>query len=83
VSEEDHLPKIMCGECSYKLDMFSDFKNNALKTELELFSKVDFVNVNSEVCKNNLNCALCLQQFTYLLVLIGNMLNAYCVSFNL
>jgi hypothetical protein len=49
VSEEDHLPKIMCGECSYKLDMLSDFKKSALKTEMELFSKVDVLKVKSEV----------------------------------
>jgi len=32
----------MCGGCSYKLDLLSDFRENACKTETKLLSKVDF-----------------------------------------
>jgi hypothetical protein len=49
VTEEDQLPKIMCGECSYKLDLISDFKDKAFKTETELLSKMDENKVKAEV----------------------------------
>jgi hypothetical protein len=43
VTEEDPLPKHMCGECAYKLDLFSDFRDKAVKTEVMLVSLVDGV----------------------------------------
>jgi hypothetical protein len=49
VSKEDPLPKIMCGECSYKLDLLSDFREKAYKTETELLSQVDVNQVKAEV----------------------------------
>jgi hypothetical protein len=47
----DQLPKLMCGECSYKLDLFSFFRDKAYETETQLLSKVDEVNeeVKTEV----------------------------------
>jgi hypothetical protein len=48
VTEEDQLPKIMCGECSYKLDLLSDFKEKALETAIQLLSEVE---VKTEVLK--------------------------------
>jgi hypothetical protein len=50
VTEEDQLPKIMCGECSYKLDLLSNFREKAYKTETHLLFKVDEANeVETEV----------------------------------
>jgi hypothetical protein len=49
VAEEDELPKIMCGECSFKLNLVSDFREKAYKTETHLLSKVDVVKVKAEV----------------------------------
>jgi hypothetical protein len=49
VTEDDPLPKIMCGECSYKLDMLSDFKERAYKTETQLLSKVNVIKGKTEV----------------------------------
>jgi hypothetical protein len=49
VTEVDELPKIMCGECSYKLDLISDFREKACKTETELLSIVDINKVDAEV----------------------------------
>jgi hypothetical protein len=48
VTEADQLPKIMCGECSYKLDLLSDFRDKAYKTETHLLSEVE---VKAEVIK--------------------------------
>jgi hypothetical protein len=39
VAEEDELPKIMCSECSYKLDLLSAFREKAHKAETELLSQ--------------------------------------------
>jgi len=39
----------MCGECSYKLDLLSDFREKAYKTETELLSQVDVNQVKAEV----------------------------------
>lgn len=50
MTEEDRLPKIMCGECSYKLDLLSDFRDKAYKTETQLLSKIDVNKVKAEVC---------------------------------
>ncbi|XP_065348023.1 zinc finger protein ZFP2-like isoform X1 [Cloeon dipterum] len=36
VAEEDPLPKIMCGECAYKLDLLSEFREKSAKTESAL-----------------------------------------------
>jgi hypothetical protein len=41
VTEDDKLPKIMCGECSYKLDLLSDFREKALETAIQLLSEVE------------------------------------------
>jgi hypothetical protein len=41
VTEDDKLPKIMCGECAYKLDLLSDFREKAYKTETRLLSEVE------------------------------------------
>jgi DNA-directed RNA polymerase subunit RPC12/RpoP len=41
VTEDDKLPKIMCGECSYKLDLLSDFRDKAYKTETHFLSEVE------------------------------------------
>jgi len=49
VTEVDQLPKIMCGECTYKLDLISDFREKAYKTETQLLSKVDVNKVKAEV----------------------------------
>jgi hypothetical protein len=51
VSEEDQLPKIMCGECSYKLDLFSFFRDKAYKTETQLLAKAhaNVVDLKDEV----------------------------------
>jgi hypothetical protein len=49
VAEEDQLPKIMCGECAYKLDLLSDFREKAFKTESQLLSKIQVRNVKAEV----------------------------------
>jgi hypothetical protein len=49
VTVEDQLPKLMCGECSYKLDLLSDFRENAFKTETQLLSKVADNTVKTEV----------------------------------
>jgi hypothetical protein len=43
VTEQDRLPKIMCGECVYKLDLLSEFRDNVVKTEHLLESLVDGV----------------------------------------
>jgi len=43
VTEQDRLPKIMCGECAYKLDLLSEFRDKAVKTEHLLESLVDGV----------------------------------------
>lgn len=43
VTEQDRLPKIMCGECVYKLDLLSEFRENVVKTEHLLESLVDGV----------------------------------------
>jgi hypothetical protein len=43
------LPKIMCGECTYKLDLISNFRETAYKTETELLSQVDVNLVKAEV----------------------------------
>lgn len=53
VTEEDRLPKIMCGECTYKLDLISDFRDKAYKTETLLLSKLDLDIVKPEV-KNSM-----------------------------
>lgn len=31
----------MCAECSFKLKSFSDFRDKAFKTEINLLSKID------------------------------------------
>jgi hypothetical protein len=49
VSEEDELPKIMCGDCAYRLDLLSDFRDKAHKTETHLLSKIRGSNVKVEV----------------------------------
>jgi hypothetical protein len=49
VSEEDQLPKIMCGDCAYRLDLLSAFREKACKIESELLSKVDVMEVKPEV----------------------------------
>jgi hypothetical protein len=49
VTEADDLPKIMCGECSYKLDLISDFRDTAYKTETELLSMVVGNKIKAEV----------------------------------
>jgi hypothetical protein len=49
VTEDDPLPKIMCGECSYKLDLLSDFKERAYKTETQLLSKVNEIKGKTKV----------------------------------
>jgi hypothetical protein len=51
VSEEDQLPKIMCGECSYKLDLFNFFRDKAYKTETQLLAKAhaNVVDLKDEV----------------------------------
>ncbi|XP_059484614.1 zinc finger protein 493-like [Neocloeon triangulifer] len=43
VTVEDPLPKNMCGECAYKLDLMSDFRDKAVKTEVMLVSLVEGV----------------------------------------
>ncbi|XP_059488301.1 zinc finger protein 271-like [Neocloeon triangulifer] len=48
VSIEDRLPKILCGECSYKLDLLSDFRDVCVKTETLLLSLID--GIKHEVC---------------------------------
>lgn len=53
MTEEDRLPKIMCGECTYKLDLISDFRDKAYKTETLLLSKLDLDIVKPEV-KNSM-----------------------------
>lgn len=51
VNEEDRLPKVMCGECTYKLDLLSDFRDRAYKTETALLTLADeAVGVKIEVC---------------------------------
>jgi hypothetical protein len=50
VTEDDQLPKLMCGECAYKLDLFSFFRDNAYKTETQLLAKIDEITeVKAEV----------------------------------
>jgi hypothetical protein len=49
VIEEDQLPKLMCGECSYKLELLSDFREKAFETETQLHSKIHANNIKSEV----------------------------------
>jgi len=64
VTEEDELPKIMCGECSHKLDLMSDFKEKAHKTERELTSKIDAIKVKAKVISSFL--------FVYIFVPVSN-----------
>jgi len=33
VTEKDPLPKIVCGECAYKLDLLSEFRSKVVTTE--------------------------------------------------
>jgi cellobiose-specific phosphotransferase system component IIA len=49
VSEDDQLPKIMCSECSCKLNLMSDFKDKAHKAQTQLLSKVRGNKVKAEV----------------------------------
>ncbi|XP_065346239.1 zinc finger protein Xfin-like isoform X4 [Cloeon dipterum] len=43
IAAEDPLPKNICGECSYKLDLMSDFREKAVKTDVMLVSLVEGV----------------------------------------
>jgi hypothetical protein len=49
VTAEDELPKIMCGECSYKLELFGFFIDKAFKTESQLLAKLHADKVKAEV----------------------------------
>jgi hypothetical protein len=49
VNEEDQLPKIMCGECTLKLDLLSDFREKAYKTETTLLTMADLDKIKDEV----------------------------------
>lgn len=33
MTEKDLLPKLVCGECAYKLDLLSEFRNKVVSTE--------------------------------------------------
>jgi hypothetical protein len=33
VTEKDPLPKLVCGECAYKLDLLSEFRIKVVSTE--------------------------------------------------
>ncbi|CAB3383243.1 Hypothetical predicted protein [Cloeon dipterum] len=50
VTPQDRLPKHMCGECAYKLDLLSEFRDKAVKTEHLLESLVD--GVKPEILEN-------------------------------
>lgn len=54
MNEEDRLPKVMCGECTDKLNLLSDFREKAYKTETALLTMADLVKVKDEA--NNLYC---------------------------
>jgi KRAB domain-containing zinc finger protein len=49
VREEDQLPKLVCGECSYKLELMSDFRVKAFQTETQLHCKIHADNIKTEV----------------------------------
>jgi len=67
-TEGDQLPKNMCGECTQKLDLLSDFREKAFKTETALLTmadlqkvKVEVYNIKTrpvEITKNVTSCAL-------------------------
>jgi hypothetical protein len=50
-TEEDQLPKNMCGECTLKLDLLSDFREKAFKTETALLTMAHSQRVKDEVNK--------------------------------
>ncbi|KAF4521678.1 hypothetical protein B566_EDAN006266 [Ephemera danica] len=41
VKEDDRLPKVLCGECVYKLDLLHEFREKSQKTEAYLFTLID------------------------------------------
>lgn len=51
VHESDELPKMLCENCLYKLELFADFRERSVRTEtllIDLLKEIDVVKLNNQ-----------------------------------
>ncbi|XP_060535580.1 zinc finger protein 260-like [Cylas formicarius] len=65
---EDELPKVVCGDCLYKLEMFSDFKDRSVRTERLLVELCRQFKSVTEVVPAEQHCVVSVDQHGLIVV---------------